>query len=80
MKLLNIEICNYGFFLLDCHENSMIPCSAQGETDLLCVSELQMCDNMTDCPSGSDEHINCGNGKSPFIPPKFQLFMTQFLL
>lgn len=40
----------------------MFPCEMIPLSQPLCVSELQFCDGIIDCPSGSDEPSDCGTG------------------
>ena len=40
----------------------MFPCEANPPAEHLCVSELQFCDGIVDCPGGSDEPSDCGEG------------------
>ncbi len=40
----------------------MFPCSESPPEDPVCVSELQFCDGVADCPEGSDEPEDCSSG------------------
>ena len=40
----------------------MFLCGANPPAEPLCVSELQFCDGIVDCPGGSDEPSDCGEG------------------
>ena len=52
--------------VLDCQDSKEIPCAFQGTMEPTCVSELQLCDSITDCPdsSGGSDENNCAIGKS----------------
>ena len=41
--------------MIECPEEGMFPCEANPPAEPLCVSELQFCDGIVDCPGGSDE-------------------------
>ena len=41
----------------------MFPCSEALTENIMCVSELQYCDGVADCPAGSDEPADCQSGK-----------------
>ena len=48
--------------VLDCRDSKEIPCSLQETMEPTCVSELQLCDGIINCPGGSDEN-DCAIGK-----------------
>ena len=41
----------------------MFPCVVTPPNEPYCVSELQFCDDVVDCPDGSDEPVDCAQGK-----------------
>ena len=66
-------ICSYVSFFLyilvcepfvstGCPNDHMFPCKGDSPDDLLCISELQFCDSVSDCPDGSDEPSGCMKG------------------
>ena len=48
---------------IDCPEEHMFPCVVTPPNEPYCVSELQFCDGVSDCPDGSDEPVDCARGK-----------------
>ena len=46
----------------ECLDDNMFPCSEALSDNLMCVSELQYCDGVADCPAGSDEPADCQSG------------------
>ena len=46
-------------YIPECSEVNTFQCM----NDSVCVNELQLCDGVADCPSGTDESIGCGTGK-----------------
>ncbi len=51
----------------------MFPCSESPPEDPVCVSELQFCDGIADCPEGSDEPVDCPRGESKVLCRKLYL-------
>ena len=47
----------------ECPEKHMFPCVVTPPNEPYCVSELQFCDGVVDCPDGSDESVDCAQGK-----------------
>ena len=48
----------------ECPEENMFPCSESPPDNPVCVSELQFCDGIADCPGGSDEPADCARGQA----------------
>ena len=48
----------------ECPEEHMFPCVVTPPNEPYCVSELQFCDGVVDCPDGSDEPVDCVQGNS----------------
>ena len=63
--------------MIDCPESDEIPCSLQNDVEPTCVSELQICDGITDCPNGDDES-NCANGEYIHVYMHMDTFLLHF--
>ena len=51
------------YITTECSDVNTFLCTESLLNDPICVSELQLCDGVSDCPNGSDESENCGTGK-----------------
>ena len=47
--------------MLECSQDKLYMCS--NDTNV-CVNELQVCDNIEHCPSGTDEIEDCPTGEN----------------
>ena len=54
----------------------MFPCSITQSDDPVCVSGLQLCDGIVDCPDGSDESNDCLNGETDCTLSVFPFFKS----
>ena len=58
-----MKYCTLDYTFTECPEEHMFPCVVTPSNEPYCVSELQFCDGIVDCPGGSDEPVDCGTGK-----------------
>ena len=56
------DLCTH--LSIECPEENMFPCSESPPDNPVCVSELQFCDGIADCPGGSDEPADCARGQA----------------
>ena len=52
-------LCIYFFQPSECSEVNSFQCTETLFDEPLCVSELEVCDGVSDCPNGSDELADC---------------------
>ena len=57
----------------------MFPCSEALSDNPMCVSELQFCDGVADCPAGSDEPVDCQSGKCAKKRSRTKYYVHMFL-
>ena len=51
--------------VVGCEDVKMSPCTfAPNQSEPVCINEFQFCDGNRDCPSGSDETVDCAEGNT----------------